>query len=67
VVTLVVALVRLRDEGTAWALPAVTLANFAGLFFVAMITQQEIYIWALVGACAGLTAARRAPGPRSLY
>jgi hypothetical protein len=67
VVTLVVALVRLRDEGTAWALPAVTLANFAGLFFVAMITQQEIYIWALVGACAGLTAARRARGPRSLY
>lgn len=66
IATLVAALVRLRRQGSAWALPAITLANFAGLFFVAMITQQEIYIWALVGACAGLTAAQRAPGRRSL-
>jgi O-antigen ligase len=58
VAALVSAMIRLRRSGGAWALPAVTLANFAGLFFVAMITQQEIYIWALVGACAGLMASR---------
>ena len=47
------------EDRVGLALPAITLANFAGLFFVAMITQQEIYIWALVGSCAGLVAAAR--------
>ncbi len=45
-------------RGTLWALvPAVTLANFVGLFQVAINTQTKFWLWMLVGGCAGAAAA----------
>jgi hypothetical protein len=63
------ALWRLR--GTAWALvPAITLANFAGLFQVAINTQTQFWLWMLVGGTAAACAvpaatASRSPAPRT--
>jgi len=73
--TLGMSLWRLRRDSLRFAVVATTLANFAGLVFVAMITQQSYYIWALVGASAAVAAgapraraagwgARPVPGPR---
>jgi hypothetical protein len=46
-----------RVRGTAWALiPAVTFANFLGLFQVAINTQTKYWLWMLVGASAGVAA-----------
>jgi len=60
---LLVELWRLRGAGMAAALPAVALANLAGLGFVALITQQQVLVWVLIGAVAGIAAARRPGAP----
>jgi hypothetical protein len=65
-------------EGRLAGIPLVALANCAGLFVVAFITQQQVMVWLLIGASAataerlaGLPAQRRkrdsmlAPAPRS--
>jgi hypothetical protein len=45
---------RLRTATTLAALPAVVLANLVALYFVAFITQQQVFFWLLVGACGAL-------------
>ncbi len=60
-VGLAVASVLWKLRGEPWALiPAVTLANFLGLFQVAINTQTKYWLWMLVGACAGAAMARSA-------
>lgn len=49
---LLAAVIRARKDVAMSAVPAVALANFVGLVFVGLITQQEFYIFALVGAAA---------------
>jgi hypothetical protein len=62
-VGLTVAATLWRIRGSRWALlPAVTLANFAGLAVAAIITQIGIFLWMLVGASAGAYAAYMAAG-----
>jgi hypothetical protein len=39
-------------EGLLAGIPMVALANCAGLFFVALITQQQVMVWLLIGASA---------------
>lgn len=56
--------VRLRGSPLRLVVVAATLANFVGLWVVAFITQQQIYIWALVGACAALSGHTK-PAPTS--
>lgn len=57
-VGLAVASVLWKLRGQPWALiPAVTLANFLGLFQVAINTQTKYWLWMLVGACAGAAVA----------
>lgn len=51
-VSLFAAVIRARKDIVASAVPAVALANFVGLMFVALITQQGFYIFALAGAAA---------------
>jgi hypothetical protein len=50
--TLIGAILRSRRDRAWSVVPAVALANFIGLLFVALITQQEFFIFALVGAAA---------------
>lgn len=50
--SLFVAVIRARRDVLWSAVPAVALANFVGLGFVALITQQEFFIFALAGAAA---------------
>ena len=58
-VALAVAASLWRRRRDAWALiPAVTLANFIGLFQVAINTQTSYWLWMLVGGCAGVMAMR---------
>ena len=49
-------LVRLRRRGLDALLPVVVVANLAGLLFVALITQHQVMIWALIGAMAAVAA-----------
>lgn len=56
VLAVVLSVLRLRGTGLPTVIAAITLANFLALLVVAFITQQQVYIWALVGACASLTA-----------
>ena len=58
-----VSLWRLRREGVWSSVAAITLANFVGLLFVALITQQSFYIWALVGATAAIAEPRGSGEP----
>jgi hypothetical protein len=39
-------------EGLLAGIPLVALANCVGLFFVALITQQQVMVWLLIGASA---------------
>jgi O-antigen ligase len=55
------AAVRGRGEPTEIAVPAVAAATCIGLFFVALITQQQILFWMLVGATAAISARSGAP------
>jgi len=60
-VTLAVAFVYVRQPPGPWALvPAVTLANFAGLLVAAILTQMEFWLWMLIGATAGAYAVTQA-------
>lgn len=54
-----VATLRARRERYGAVLLAATTANLAALLGVAFITQQQILIWMLVGACAALVAPTR--------
>ena len=57
---------RLRRATTLAVLPAVVLANLVALYFVAFITQQQVFFWVLVGACGALAQLfprRSASGP----
>ena len=57
---------RLRRTTTLAVLPVVVLANLVALYFVAFITQQQVFFWVLVGACGALAQLfprRTAPGP----
>ena len=57
---------RLRRQGLEALLPVVTVTNLVGLLFVALITQQQVLIWALIGATAALVAnAGRSGGGRA--
>jgi hypothetical protein len=57
-----VAISAWRLRGSAWALiPAVALANYAGLFEVAINTQTQYWLWMLVGGCAGALSLLSAP------
>jgi hypothetical protein len=49
-------------EGLLAGIPLVALANCAGLFLVALITQQQVMVWLLIGASAA-TAERLAVRP----
>jgi hypothetical protein len=49
---------RLRDGVGLWV-SAACLGNLVALTTVALITQQQILVWVLIGACAGLVAAAR--------
>lgn len=54
-------LVKRRRMSLGLAIAAAAVGNFVGLGAVALITQQQVYIWALVGAAVATGArARRA-------
>jgi len=64
-VAIALAFVYWRQPPGPWALvPAVALANFAGLLAAAILTQMEFWLWMLIGASAGAYAAARAQGSR---
>lgn len=53
--SLVIAFLFLKLRNTVLAvLPAVVLANLVALYFVAFITQQQVFFWLLVGACGAM-------------
>ena len=54
--TLLYAAIITRRRGAVAVVPIAALTNFVGIFFVAFITQQQVVIWVLVGASAGLLA-----------
>ncbi len=59
--TLIGAILRSRKDGANSVVAVVALANFIGLLFVALITQQEFFIFALVGAAAAFDSRIRQP------
>ena len=55
-----VAVLFVRQASTPLAvLPGVVLANFVALYFLAFITQQQVFFWVLVGACGALAQVSR--------
>jgi hypothetical protein len=59
-VSLVVAALFLKLRSTVLAvLPAVVLANLVALYFVAFLTQQQVFFWLLVGACGSVAQLHR--------
>src|SRR4030095_9532357 len=54
---------RTRGPPPTLAIPAVTVGNLVGLSFVALITQQQVLVWILLGATGAVAAARRREEP----
>lgn len=50
---------RLRGSPSDVVIPAAAAANLVGLAFVALITQQQILVWLLIGATAGTLGRQR--------
>ena len=59
-VVLVVKLYQRRREPLIAGTYALTIATFVALYGVALITQQQVLVWLLLGAAAGIPAARAA-------
>jgi len=57
--TLALAVWQSRLAGICGSVAVVAFANFTALLFVAFITQQAFYIWALAGAAAAIAARLR--------
>jgi hypothetical protein len=65
VAALLRAAVRVRRDTVGSAVVAVSLGNVVALVGVALVVQQQVYIWMLLGAASALTATAAAGRARS--